>query len=573
MSHEYFLVERAAQIQRLQAAESGPRIDIPGRLARLGCSPRTAQVFRMIDQICEIPLVNERQKGWAALRARGENLLRSLFSKEQHADEPKLLSAEQQALMRSFDRELVQLRLSDDRDGASTAETIITAILQDGKNFFGLKPLAFHAENFPYEFLFPSWLNLYTALVLPKSKPQGVQFSEPQIRTIFEFLARRAPATDQVESELIAAITLITRRLPLPEAQPLVQRILDLGSCKTSSATHVAAPAIRRIHENSPTATDLLAVLKAAIFCDACLHCQESASPHRVTPDLLHYSALPAPLAAKLRQLREASNAYSDWAQLVRRVGQVQERVGGFDREFTALMELPGQEDHAADLLALVAPDEHSATLPMPAQRYLARMVRRVGVPHNGADAETIQAFARHVAPRLAGLDEATGLVFEEEFVQKNEHREVLLRAAGAEDKRRKVSQQLLALARKTEDGGRMLSRLFLAAALDPDCEDSKLKKISITLHTLRQLQDQGFITWKQFHDLTSDVRRRLPGSLDVLAQPQLGAASDSDRIAGLYLALNEQRMTYELTGAVGNFSVSRAAFSNLNRAGEGRVE
>ena len=45
-----------------------------------------------------------------------------------------------------------------------------------------------------------------------------------------------------------------------------------------------------------------------------------------------------------------------------------------------------------------------------------------------------------------------------------------------------------------------------------------------------------------------------------------MAGSSKSERLSKLYLTLNEERENYALTGRVGNFAITHAAFSNLTR-------
>ena len=192
MTNDFFLVERAAQVQRLRAATSGNRIEIPGPYSRMGCSRQTTQLFRTIDRICRVPLSEKRASWLRRMTTRGGSMLGLHPPKkrpeEQSQSEPALLTAKQRLLLSDFERQLVQLQLGEDAEASTAAGEIVTAILQDHQSFTGLKPLQFHSDNFAYECLFPSWLNLYTALVSARSDSNEPRFSQEQIKTIFRFL-------------------------------------------------------------------------------------------------------------------------------------------------------------------------------------------------------------------------------------------------------------------------------------------------------------------------------------------------------------------------------------------------
>ncbi|MBM4003214.1 MAG: hypothetical protein FJ295_08005 [Planctomycetes bacterium] len=62
MIHDFFLVERALQVQRLRATKAPYRINIPGSISRLNHSAQTVRLFRSIDRISEIPLDGKPKK-------------------------------------------------------------------------------------------------------------------------------------------------------------------------------------------------------------------------------------------------------------------------------------------------------------------------------------------------------------------------------------------------------------------------------------------------------------------------------------------------------------------------------
>ena len=60
------------------------------------------------------------------------------------------------------------------------------ALWKDREFFDGLKPLAVHTDHFAYEFLYPTWFNLYTVLSgQAKSEPV---LSTEQVKSVFRFL-------------------------------------------------------------------------------------------------------------------------------------------------------------------------------------------------------------------------------------------------------------------------------------------------------------------------------------------------------------------------------------------------
>ena len=92
---DFFLVERAAQIQRLRQSKSHLPIRVPGRFSRLGYSPRALEFFRALDEIERIPLEEKRKKRWLErLRERGASLFGRGPAEAAASDEQTLLSSD-----------------------------------------------------------------------------------------------------------------------------------------------------------------------------------------------------------------------------------------------------------------------------------------------------------------------------------------------------------------------------------------------------------------------------------------------------------------------------------------------
>ena len=70
----------------------------------------------------------------------------------------------------------------------------------------------------------------------------------------------------------------------------------------------------------------------------------------------------------------------------------------------------------------------------------------------------------------------------------------------------------------------------------------------------------------KELSDLVSDLRNHLPDSIAALARPLEAALGKSDRLARLYLTLNEEVEILRHSGKISNFGVTRASFSHLEK-------
>ncbi len=248
-SNDFFLIERAAQVQRLRAAKSGNRIDIPARLSRVGCSSQAKQLFGTIDQICKFPLQNKHNKWQEWLAKHGGNLFRARRIATQSEDDLDLLTAVHREQLIAFERQIVELIWDEAADASEAAEAIVSAILRDYRSFSGLKPLEFHSDNVAYEFLFPSWLNLYTALILRRPDSEDSRFSPKQVKTIFRFLQEFERDGDASDLELLGAKTIIAHRRPPLEAQQWLQHLVNLGSLEAQGSSIAFVGKIGRLRD------------------------------------------------------------------------------------------------------------------------------------------------------------------------------------------------------------------------------------------------------------------------------------------------------------------------------------
>jgi len=416
MIHDFFLVERALQLQRLRAIKSPHRIDIPGSISWLNHSSRTTRLFRSIDKICEMPLDGKPKKLLGMLLAKGESLLRPLFHREQHEEVPTILNARNRTLLLDFEKNLVRWRLGDDPEAAKIASEIISSILHDREHFLGLKPLAFHSENIPYECLFPSWLNLYTALVLPIARSNAACYSEPQMKTVFEFLDDLEGKAATSFEELNGALTLAARRLPPPDSQRLIQRIIDLCCCRQCDFRKRCEADLSELRERAETADEYLAILQGLVVVEANLVSGVWNAPYCLTTETPRHKKMPAFLASRIQELRGSADSFGEWAELIKKLGRLLDSPSGIVREFYEI--LKSRRDRLTDWLALILNEETSQILPSECQKFVAGMIRSADGKRMKLEPRTFRGFAQNVAPRLEQLDKQSTRVFYEEFIE-----------------------------------------------------------------------------------------------------------------------------------------------------------
>lgn len=563
---DFFLVERAAQIQRLRQTKSEHPIRVPGRMSRIGYSPQALEFFRALDEIAKIPLEDKKKKKWLErLRERGAHLF-GLGSAEPAKDgEQPLLNSEARSALETFEKHVVPILLDDDETAHPVAVALVEAILVDSQNYYGLKPLQFHTEEFAYEFLFPSWLNLYTALSLPCPSTGKPRFSHEQIKTIFGRFRELEEQGTPPDLEWVAALTFLANRLPALEAQGCIQRLFDLQPLTSKGATATVGERLAILHTRIDAAPPLLALLKSLILLECVVFRDQLVATLRLGPRLPTPKPIRPFIAPRVQALANQPEQFAVWAELVGQVARLIESGKGLDREFAEILE--AEAANLNDWLGLIMPAGEARVLSPSTQRLLARLIGRT--QSNGKpNLSKVREFARQLAPRLDYLGDATLALFEKQFVEQDANREVILACACEPERRRTISQKLLAGAGKTSDRARLFGQLALAAVLDPDFDPASMAALGRTLHVLATLQEQGFITTSQLDQLAGQLRERLPEAAAILAEPMLGVAGGGPT-AKLFLALSEVCMKYEMTGNVDNFGLTKGAYGNLRRAGE----
>lgn len=559
--NDFFLMERAAQIQRLRAPSSGSRIEIPGRMSRVGHSGCARRLFHTIDQICAIQLQEKRAKWLARLAQRGIALLIRRRHEAQDTDEALLLTASQRNVLGAFERQAVEFVLEETWDSPPT-DSVVMPILRDQANFNGLKPMQFHSDRFAHELLFPSWLNLYTSLILAAPESSTPRFTTKQVKSIFDCLSEFEAAANRPDlAELLGALTLVANRCPPNDARVFVQQLLNLSSAKGQRAS---SDIILRLREANESAAGFLQVLKSWVVFETSALGELVQTVCDLDVETPRYHQLPEFISAQIRAAGEVEGAYERWAGLLAKISRFSQRGGSVAPEYAEFLEQRGDELDA--WLSFLAPDNSERPLSTASQRLLVQLATSAQTDPAGPVPGSIQAFAQVLAPRLDYLHIQFSALFEKEFIKNDANRSLLLRCIEDDAQRRQVSQRLLAHAKKSNDRNRILGRMTIAAVIDPEYDTGKLGAIGRTTCVLKALEENGFISSNQLEELAGDVRRRLPESIEFLAAPHLGASGQEGRLARLYLALYEECEKFEHYGETGNFGLTTAAYGNLNR-------
>ncbi len=564
MYYDYFLTHRVLQIQRLCSAEKEPLIDLPSRLARSVCSKQVVDLCRTIENICRLPLGDEPERkawGWLKIGSRFRSRQEESPSDEERQSQP-LLTSTQRELINQLETDLVRFRLGDDSQAVELAAGIMQAIWLDHEFFNGLKLLAAYTDNFAYEFLYPTWFNLYTALTTCGKSAPG--FSTEQVKTVFRFLQAYENEGSSRDPELVGLMTLIVNRQSAEEAPALLQRLIDLCGCPESDLSVAAVSTVRPLRDAVRNVSQLLPLIADYLLVETGLWEQAIRSTHQLVSGGLHYQPVPGVIGKVLRQLEPNLGRDGAYPTLLRRAARIIDH-GGFDADFERL--LTRNEESVSELLAIMFPAEASASPLSPAGQGLVTRLLEKEQEHTGQLAVSrVEAFARQVAPRLERLDESTRGLWDAEFANPPANRRVLLDSCGDAAKRSQIASRLLRAAKKASDSTRFFDLVELAAILDPSYDDQRLERIRLSARVLRLTIENGYIVQNQLTELLQDLQEHLPASVNYLESPALAGSSKLERLSKLYLTLNEVRESYALTGRLGNFGMTYAAFRNLTR-------
>lgn len=561
MHYDYFLMHRALQIQQLRAAQTGHRLDLP---ARLGSSKAAVRLCRTIDAICGWDFEDKPQgERWGWLKS----LARKLFSKQPAAGdqdaagadpaEKPLLAPAQRQTINDLETNLVRARLGDDSSAADIAGSIMEALWRDAAFFNGVKPLAAHTDLFAYEFLYPTWFNLYT--VLSAAGKPDAKFSAAQVKTVFRFLEAHEQGGVRRDGELVGLLTFIANRLSAEEAHDLTQRLIDVCCWPESDLATAATATIRPFRELTRAMADFRQLVRDYLIVERCRHQGTLQATYQVVPKGAPRPALPAVVQTTLRQLKHDFSRDQGYTKFVHGVARIVTAVGGFAPEFEEL--LNRNETGLVELVALAAPPEQ-AVRPLSAggQRLVARLVAKEQARTKTLDVARVQPFARVLAPRMDPLNEGLERVVAAEFLDDDAGRQALLDSAGDPEKRKPIAARLTAAAKAAEDREQFFYLLELAAILDPAYPDESLQKIRCSAQVLRLAMENGTIVSTQLADLVGDLQEHLPDSLQYLEAPGRHAQFQETRLKNLYLTLRDEREVYTRTGQIGNFSVTHAA-------------
>lgn len=561
MQYDYFLVNRAIQIQRLVEGRGQQRMEVPDRHSRGGCSRALSRLYRLIDGIRQLPVGDKQATG---LLARLN--ISSFLSRKRKDSQKPLLTSVQRGMLLEFERLVVQVRLEDDPQSIQAGTEIFNAIVSDYEFFNGLKPLPQYPDDFAYELLFPSWLNLNTVMVQPTDDGRE-RFDSAQQHATLEFLQDWSQS-QQDDLNLVAIMTIVTNRIDAPHSHQVLQRLIDLSFDRDGSAEREHVERLSLWQAESDSAATLAQWIEDYLFVYSCLHPTSHQKKYNVANKKVAREELPRAIRQLLPQIQDDDQQREPFHRLLDLVRSLIETTGGFEADWEQLI-----NDHPSqlvDLLGLVViPEGESRARIQPIQRLLAGIARRHVRDDGQVDIQRLKPFAQDVAPRMDGLSRSTTIFFEAEFVRKEQNRTAFLSACRGPDTRKKLSDRLIVLAQSAKQVDRFMHLVAMAAVLDPSIDASSLNGLHASVAVLQLSRTEQSIGRNELSDLIGDIRKNLPNSIATLARPLEAARGKSDRLAKLYLTLNEEAQILQHSGNISNFGVTRASFSHLEKLAE----
>lgn len=528
MSQDFFLQNRAHQIGRLCGGEQ-PKVDAPQARIRSRLPEDLQEFYALIDRI-------------------------RVFSEQPESEQ---VTDQQREDMRQFEQSIVRLRFSSDDSVKQPAVQLIKAIFADADYFSGLKPLPQYTDVFAYELLFPSWLNLLTATMLPQAKSPKPRLEGKRQAILFEFLGKVAVSKLPSEDLLVGLLTFVASRFNAPVCEELLQRFVELysreGAAFVDTLGHIeqhckdARQFQRRIH-------DYLTVKHS-------LSKWPSTSEIPISYKRPLLRVLPKSVVKELAEF-ESKADWDAFFELARPLRQLIHSDHLLESEFLALLDR--HPDRAADYLRLVIHsdgDGPATFMPPEGQICLAHLIEGEAGANASFAIERVQGFSRQMAPRLEGYKASMLGYFCRQFINDSANRELLLEASVEPAKRQQLASFLLQRAEKLDDDARFLELLACVTVISPD-EQALTAKTSI--QAIDAVVSNRSIGNKEFSDLVSDLQANVSNAIEYLATPILAAAGKSPRLASLYMTLNEISETFGSSGKADNFSVVRAKYSAL---------
>ncbi|MEZ6076845.1 MAG: hypothetical protein R3C56_14625 [Pirellulaceae bacterium] len=207
-------------MSKLCREPAGSGCSVPPAKMRGKLPPKLIEFYALLDRVCSIA---------------GD--AHATDSATPSAESQIDLNDKQRRDLEEFERVIVALRFSSNELVKQPAVALIRAIFADASYFSGLKPLPQYTDVFAYELLFPSWLNLLNAAMLPRADNGKPRLEGVRQGVMFEFLGKPSALNEDQTRLLIGFMTFIASRFDAPHCEDLLQRLIDLVTQKGDSSS------------------------------------------------------------------------------------------------------------------------------------------------------------------------------------------------------------------------------------------------------------------------------------------------------------------------------------------------
>jgi hypothetical protein len=545
MSRDFFLQNRCYQIAKLCGTESRLEFALPASNARVKLPPKLAEFYALLQRICATAQAKMSETGLGVEAGQAEQPSPTVQ-----------LSDTQRRDLEEFERVIVACRFSADPAVKQPAVALMRAIFADAEYFSGLKPLPQYTDAFAYELLFPSWLNLLKACMLPRAvdgKPRLVGDSQGRL---FEFLGKLPNLNASDDLLLVGYLTFIASRFDAPQAEELLQRAIELVAIE--GASMVAK--LDSIDLNCKDARELRERLADFLVVKYSLLPPQTQSPIALAQRRPARRAIAPVLSSRLTEL-ETSQQWAEYFALATPLRCLIESSHALSAEYVVLLnQNPSELSRLLALLVVRSSPAKVQVMSDEGQNCLAGLIR-LQPQLLTTQWQALPRFAEHVAMRLEGLSESCLQYFQRNLIDDAAGRRLLLESCGDPLKRAALADQLLERAGKTDDQQRLLHLLGCVCVLSPRPDALEAKQ---TMQAIQAVVDNRSIGTKELSDLLSDIQSNPQQAMETLASPMMAAGSKGPRLAALYLTLNEMSQKLGATGTVDNFSVVRAKYAKL---------
>ena len=532
MSQDFFLLNRAHQINRLYGTKIDKKIQRPAEknLARL--PERTRALYQLLDSICEI-------------------------AGSESVDKEATLNDAQRAILVEFEKAVVRDRFASDEVVKDSAVQVIRAIFADAAYFSGLKPLPQYTEKFPYELLFPSWLNLLSAVMMPRAGTTNrARLEGPQQVELFRCLAACTVAKGECGEDYVGFLTFIASRFDAPQCEQMLQRTVDLVVKHGDAIVRT----LTRLDESTTDGNVLKQRFGDYLTVKYSIDEWEAKTEFPITAELPHVRPLPAPLIKKLDEL-ERGEDYDTYCNLLHNTAVLINSNQPISVEIT--MAMAKKPTFLPQILQWIVPSSKTPKLlPEASQAMLAEAISLEEPNEDRIDVPRMENFVKRIVSRAGGIGEAATEFLRQQFLVGADNRKTLLDACDSEIKLQKIAAALQERAGKTDSNEKFINLLTCVTVLD---QLPSSLEAQVSLNALQSVIDNRSIGNKELQDIIRDLQKNIGSALQSLASPLSVAAEKSERLVTLYLTLNEVGQTLFHSGKVDNFSVVRAKYSRLS--------